>query len=63
MIMMTFAMIMVIIGMIVKINFLSYIIGIKNAKHKKHKLKKSSYPLLGIHQDGGIGVRRRKKRD
>ena len=39
-------------------------IGIKNTSPKKQKLKKSSYPLLGILQDGGIGVslRMRKKR-
>ena len=35
---------------------LSGIMVIKNARLKKSQSKKSSYLLLGIHQDGGIGV-------
>ena len=38
--------------------------AIKNARLKKPQLKENSYPLLGIHQDGGIGSYQetRKKR-
>ena len=38
---------------------------VKNARLKKQRLRKNSCLLLGIHQDGGIGVcqRRRKTRN
>ena len=63
--MMTIVMIMVINGMMMmmKINFLTGTMVIKNGRLKKPQQKKSSYPLLGIHEDIGIGARRRKKRD
>ena len=57
--MMTIMMRMVVIGlmmMMIKINFLSSTMVIKNGRLKKQKLKKSFYPLLGTHQGGGIGV-------
>ena len=38
------------------IGLLSGAMVIKNAKPKKPQYKKSSYTLLGIHQDGGIFV-------
>ena len=48
----------------IMINLLSGTKAIKNEKHKKHKLKKSSYQLLDIYQGTGIGVflRMRKKK-
>ena len=58
-------MMMVVIGMmLMKINFLSGMMTIKNGRLKKSQLKKGSYPLLGTHQGGGIGVflRMRKKK-
>ena len=58
-------MMMVVIGMMmmmVKINFLSGMMGIKDERLKKLQLKKGSYPLLGIHQGGGIGACQRTKR-
>ena len=38
--------------------------AIKNARPKKHKLRKNFCPLPGIHEDGGLGVlpRTRKMR-
>ena len=37
---------------------------IKNGRLKKPQLKKSYYPLLGIHQGGGIGAcQKTKKRE
>ena len=50
--------------MMMKIIFLSGTMTIKNERLKKLQQKKSSYPLLGTHQGGGIGVflRMRKKR-
>ena len=35
---------------------------IKNARPRKHKLKRNSYPLPGIPQDGGIGVFQKTKK-
>ena len=64
--MMTIMMMMVVIGMMMmmKINFLSGTMAIKNAWPRKHKLKKNSYPLLGTHQDIGIGAcQKMRKRD
>ena len=64
--MMTVMMMMVIIGIMVmmKINFLSGMMVIKNEKLKKQRLGKNSCLLLGIHQDTGIGVcQKMKKRD
>ena len=49
---------------LMKIIFLSSIKGIKNERLKKPQKKKSSYPLLGTHHAGGIGVvpKTRRKR-
>ena len=63
--MMAIIMMMVVIGMMMmKINFLSGMMAIKNGRLKKSQLKKGSYPLLGTHQGGGIGefLRMRKKK-
>ena len=63
--MMTIMVMMVVIGvMMMEINFLSGMMDIKNGRLKKPQLKKSYYPLLGIHQSGGIGAcQKTKKRD
>ena len=63
MMMVIIEMLMVIIGMI-KIYFLSGMMGVKNGKSRKRKLKKNSYPLFGTHQGIGTGVCQgmRKKR-
>ena len=53
-----YMMMMVVIGMMImmKTNFLSYVMPIKNGSPRRPKLKKGSYPLPGIPQGGGIGV-------
>ena len=63
--MMNIMVMMVVIGMmIMKINFLIGMMDIKNGRLKKPQLKKSYYPLLGIHQGGGIGAcKKTKKRE
>ena len=50
--------------LMIVITLLGGAMNIKKGRHKKHKWKKSSYPLLGIHQVGGTGVflRIRKKK-
>ena len=55
--MMTIMMMMVVIGMMMmKIQFLSGTMAIKNGRLRRQKLKKSLCLLLGIHQGIGIGV-------
>ena len=56
--MMAIMMLIVIIEimMIMKINFLSGTMGIKNKRLKKPQQKKNCCLLPGIHQDIGIGV-------
>ena len=50
-------MIRVIIGsLMMKTNFLNGTMAVKNERPRKHKLKKISFQLLGIHQDIGIGA-------
>ena len=59
-------MMMVIIRMMImmKMNFLSGAMTIKNERHRKQRLRKNSGLLFGIHQDIGIGVyQKMKKRD
>ena len=61
--MMTIMMIMAIIGslgVMMKINVLSGTMIIKNRRPRKHKLRKNSCPLPGIHHDGGIGACQKK---
>ena len=46
--------------MMMKINVLSGTMVIKNGRLRRHKLRKNFCPLLGIHQDGGIGACQKK---
>ena len=50
------------IGMMI-MRLLSGMKVIKNKRLKKQRLRKSSYPLLGIHQDGEIGVFLKMKKE
>ena len=43
-------------------NLLSGTKVIKNARSRKHKLRKKIFLLLGIHQDDGIGVCQKTKK-
>ena len=52
---------MMMMMMMIKPNFLSDKMVINKGKLQKPQQKKSSYPLLGTHQDTGIGVSCRKK--
>ena len=42
--------------MMMEVNFLSGTMFTKNRRPRRHKLRKNSCPLLGIHQDDEIGV-------
>ena len=61
--MMTIMMMVVFIGiMVMKINFLSGTMAIKNGRLRRRKLKNNFFLLLGIHQGGGIGARQKMKK-
>ena len=50
------------IMMMMKINFLSGTMVIRNERFRKQRLRKNSCLLLGIHQDIGIGVCQKMKK-
>ena len=52
------------VNIIMMMSLMNGTMAIKNARPKKHKLRKNFCPLPGIHEDGGLGVlpRTRKMR-
>ena len=54
--------IMMMMMMMIKINFLSGTMAIKNGRPRRQKLKKGFCVLLGIHQGGGIGACQKMKK-
>ena len=59
--MMIIMMVIIEIIMVMKIKFLGGMMGIKKERPRKQRLRKSSYLLLDIHQDIGIGVCQKMK--